>query len=151
VKTSCAEPYGITWTIITILTSIGYWRGTRHFHERSKRRRRERSSQSLKPAGCIIVTGEPHNVGDGVSYVVISIKSMEGLPARAAIDAHCCRATRRRRDIESSIRRRDRRRIIGEWALLRQDRIFGTDTELIAGASFLCRHSTAAETRSYQL
>ena len=35
--------------------------------------------------------------------------------------------TRRRRVIELSIRRRDRRRIIGEWALHRQDGIFGTD------------------------
>ncbi len=25
--------------IITILSRIGHWRGTRHFHERSKRRR----------------------------------------------------------------------------------------------------------------
>jgi hypothetical protein len=36
-------------------------------------------------------------------------------------------AMRRRREIESSIRRRDRRRIIGELALHRQDGIFGTD------------------------
>jgi hypothetical protein len=39
-------------------------------------------------------------------------------------------ATRRRPDFESSIRRRDRRRIIREWALHRQDEIFGTDTTL---------------------
>jgi hypothetical protein len=58
---------------------------------------------------------------------VISIKSMEGPPARAEIDVHCCIATRRRREIESSIRRRDRRRIIREWALHRQDEIFDTD------------------------
>ena len=38
------------------------------------------------------VTDEPHNVGDPVSSVVISIKSVEGLPARAEIDAHCCRS-----------------------------------------------------------
>ena len=37
-------------------------------------------------------------------------------------------ATRRQREIESSIRRRDRRRIIRDWALHRQDGIFGTDT-----------------------
>jgi hypothetical protein len=36
-------------------------------------------------------------------------------------------ATRRRRVIELSIRRRDRRRIIGEWVLHRYDGIFGTD------------------------
>ena len=53
---------------------------------------------------------------------------MEGLPARADIDVRCCRVTRRRHDLESSIRRRDRRRIIREWALLPQDRIFGMDT-----------------------
>ncbi len=52
---------------------------------------------------------------------------MEGLPARAEINVRYCRATRRRRDLESSIRRRDRRRIIGEWALHRQGGIFGTD------------------------
>src|SRR5262249_55660270 len=80
-----------------------------------------------KSAGCIIVTDEPHNVGDPVSSVVISIKSMGGPPARAEIDVRCCRATRHRRDIESSIRRRDRRRVSREWALHRQDGIFGTD------------------------
>jgi hypothetical protein len=53
---------------------------------------------------------------------------MEGLPARAEIDVRCCKATRRRHDLESSIRRRNRRRIIGEWALHRQDGIFGTDS-----------------------
>jgi len=37
-------------------------------------------------------------------------------------------ATRRRRELESSIRRGDRRRIIGEWAFHRQDGIFGTDS-----------------------
>jgi hypothetical protein len=74
-------------------------------------------NRSSLEAGCIIVTDEPHNVGDPVSSGVISIKSMEGLPARAEIDAHCCRATRRRGEIKSSIRRRDRRRIIREWAL----------------------------------
>jgi hypothetical protein len=36
-------------------------------------------------------------------------------------------ATRRRREIESSIRRRDRRRIIREWDLHRQDGVFGMD------------------------
>jgi hypothetical protein len=36
-------------------------------------------------------------------------------------------ATRRRREIESSIRRGDLRRIIGEWALHHQDGIFGMD------------------------
>jgi hypothetical protein len=77
---------------ITILARISLWRGTRHFHERSKRQRRARSSQFLKSAGCIIVTDEPHNVGDPVSSVVISIKSMEGLPARAEIDVRCCRS-----------------------------------------------------------
>jgi hypothetical protein len=52
---------------------------------------------------------------------------MEGLPARAEINVLCRRATRRRRDLKSSIRRRVRRRIIGEWVLHRQDGIFGTD------------------------
>jgi len=52
---------------------------------------------------------------------------MDGLPARDEIDVRCCRATRRRREIDSSIGRRDRRRIIGELALHRQDGIFGTD------------------------
>jgi hypothetical protein len=74
-----------------------------------------------------IVTIESHNVGDPVSFGVILIKSMEGPPARAEIDVRCCRATRRRPDFESSIRRRDRRRIIREWALHREDEIFGTD------------------------
>ena len=41
---------------------------------------------------CIIVTVEPHNVGDPVSSWVISIKSMEGPPARAEIDVRCCRS-----------------------------------------------------------
>src|SRR5215510_731331 len=41
-------------------------------------------------------------------------------------------AARRRRDLESSIRRRDRLRIIREWAPHRQDGIFGTDN----GAEF---------------
>ncbi len=126
--TMCFVPCGC----ITILARISHWRGTRQFHERSKRRRRARSSQSLKSAGCIIVTDEPHNVGDPVSSGVISIKSMEGLPARAVIDVRCCKATRRRRELESSIRRRDRRRIIGEWALHRQDGIFGTDSPRMA-------------------
>jgi hypothetical protein len=62
---------------------------------------------------------------------MISIKSMEGLPAQAEIDVRCCRATRRRRDLESSIRRRDRRRIIGEWAPHRQNGIFGTDSDYL--------------------
>jgi hypothetical protein len=129
-KITCAEPYEITSTIITTLARIRHWRGTRHFHERSKRRRRARLSQSLKSAGCIIVTDELHNVGDPVSSEVISIRSMEGLPARAEIDVCCCTATRRRPEIESSIRRRYRRRVIREWVLHRQDRIFGTDNNL---------------------
>src|SRR5262245_62915402 len=85
------------------------------------------SSPFRKSAGCIIATDEPHNVGDPFGSVVISIKLMEGLPARAEIDVRSYRATRRRRVIELSIRRRDRRRIIGEWALHRYDGIFGTD------------------------
>src|SRR6266545_3818374 len=117
----------ITWTIITILARIRHWRGTRRFLERSKRRRRARSFQFHKLAGCIIVTVEPHNVGDPVSSWVISNKSMEGPPARAEIDARCCSATRRRPDFELSIRRRDRRRIIREWALHRQEEIFGAE------------------------
>ena len=52
---------------------------------------------------------------------------MEGLSAQVEIDVRCCIATRCRRDLESSIRRRDRRRIIREWALHRQDVVFGTD------------------------
>jgi hypothetical protein len=86
-------------------------------------------------AGCIIVTDEPHNVGDPFGSAVILIKSMEGLPTRAEIDVRCCKATRRRREIESSIRRRDRRRIIGEWALHRQDGIFGTDKGKMQGSA----------------
>ena len=31
----------------------------------------ERSSQSLKSAGCIIVTDEPHNVGDPFGSAVV--------------------------------------------------------------------------------
>jgi hypothetical protein len=58
---------------------------------------------------------------------MISIKSMEGLSARAEIDVRCCSVTRRRRELESSIRRRDRRRIIGEWAFHPQEGIFNTD------------------------
>ena len=60
---------------------------------------------------------------------MISIKSMEGLPAEAEIDVGCCRTTRRRLEIESSIRRRDRGRIIREWAPHHQDGIFGTDRD----------------------
>jgi hypothetical protein len=37
------------------------------------------------------------------------------------------RDMRRRPEIEPSIRRRDRRRVIREWALHRQDVVFGTD------------------------
>jgi hypothetical protein len=58
---------------------------------------------------------------------MISIKSMKGLPAQAEIDVHCCKATRRRREIKPSIRRRDRRRIIRKWALHRQDVVFSMD------------------------
>jgi putative transposase len=43
------------------------WRGIRQLHERSKSRRRARSSQFRKSAGCIIVTDEPLDVGDPVS------------------------------------------------------------------------------------
>ena len=53
---------------------------------------------------------------------------MERLPARAEIHVRRCRPMRRRPEIESSIRRRDRYRIIREWALYRQDVVFGTDT-----------------------
>jgi hypothetical protein len=59
---------------------------------------------------------------------------MEGPPARAEIDVRRCRTTRRRPDFESSIRRRDRRRIIREWALHRQDGIFGTLRHEVANA-----------------
>ena len=83
--------------------------------------------------GCIVVTDEPRNVGDPFGSVVMSIKSMEGLPARAEIDVHCCRAMRRQSDFESSIRRRDRRRIIRKWALHRQDGIFGSDRTIPIG------------------
>jgi hypothetical protein len=41
-------------------------------------------------------------------------------------------ATRRRRELESSIRRCDRRHNIREWALHRQDGIFGTDSSPVA-------------------
>jgi hypothetical protein len=60
---------------------------------------------------------------------------MEGLPARAEIDVRCCRSTRRQREFESSIRRRDRRRIIREWALHRQDVVFDTDTDKLSYAT----------------
>ncbi len=70
--------------------------------EDSKRRRKARSSQSPKSAGCIIVIDEPHNVSDPVSSWVISIKSMEGLSARADIDVRCRRVTRRRRELDRS-------------------------------------------------
>jgi len=59
---------------------------------------------------------------------------MKGLPAQAEIDAHCRRSYARRRDLESSIRRRDRRRITREWALHRQDGIFGTLRHEVANA-----------------
>src|SRR5262249_3394389 len=68
--------------------------------------------------------------GDPVSSGVISIKSMEELSARAEINVHCCRATCRRPEFESSIRRRDRHLIIREWGLHSQDGIFGTDNVL---------------------
>jgi hypothetical protein len=58
-------------------------------------------------------------------------------------------ATRRRRELESSIQRRDRRRIIGERALHCQDGIFGTDqatpAEVIACARFLFNGGTVFE------
>src|SRR5262249_8912877 len=126
-KITCAESCGITSTIITTPGRISPWRGTRRLHERSKRRRRARSSQFLKSAACIIVTNEPHNVGDPVSSRVISIKSMGELSARAEINVHCCRTTCRRPKFESSIRRRDRHLIIREWVLHSQDGIFVTD------------------------
>jgi hypothetical protein len=47
---------------------------------------------------------QPHNVGDPVNSGVISIKSMEVLPVRADIGVGCRIVTRRRREIESSIR-----------------------------------------------
>jgi hypothetical protein len=131
------ESCRITWTIITILARIRHWRGTRRLLERSKRRRKARSSQSLKSAGCAIVIDEPHNVSYPVSFGVISIKSMDGLPARVDIDVRCRRVTRRQREIESSIRRGDRRRVIREWALHRQDGIFGMDSRLKTGGSIL--------------
>ncbi len=65
---------------------------------------------------------------------------MEGLRVQAEIDVSCCRATRRRRELESSIGRRDRRRIIGEWALHRQDGIFGTDTGQLLTQREILRH-----------
>jgi len=46
----------------------------------------------LKSAGCIIVIDEPLDVSDPVGSVLISIKSLEGLPERSEIDAHCCRS-----------------------------------------------------------
>jgi hypothetical protein len=49
------------------------------------------SSQPLKSAGCI-VTNEPHDVGDPFSSGVISIKSMDRLPARLEIDVRRCRS-----------------------------------------------------------
>jgi hypothetical protein len=49
------------------------------------------------------ITDEPYNVGDPVSTRK-SIKSMEGMSARTEINVHCCRATRRRPEFESSIR-----------------------------------------------
>src|SRR5262249_14158986 len=52
---------------ITTLARIKHWRGTRNFRERSKRRRRARSSQFRKAASRSIVTDEPLDVGDPVS------------------------------------------------------------------------------------
>ena len=62
-------PCEVTSTFITTLARIRHWRGTRQLHERSKRRRRAGSSQSLKSAGSIIVTDEAHNFGDPISYI----------------------------------------------------------------------------------
>jgi hypothetical protein len=49
------------------------------------------------------ITDEQYNVGDPVG-AGMSIKSMEGMSARTEINVHCCRATRRRSEFESSIR-----------------------------------------------
>jgi len=111
---------------ITTFGRIRHWIETRRPLERSSLRRMAGSFQSHKSAAWIIVTDEPHNVGDPVN-TGMSIKSMEGMSARTEINTHCCRAMRRQRELESSIRIRDRRRIIREWALHRQDGIFGTD------------------------
>src|SRR5262249_1995154 len=132
-KITYAGSCGITSTIITTLARISHWRGTRRHRVKSSLRRKAGSSQSLKSAGCIMITDELHNVGDPVSSGML-IKSMGGLSARAEISVHCCRATCRRPEFESSIRRRDRHLIIREWALHSQDGIFGTDR-------ILTRHS----------
>src|SRR5262249_49300070 len=130
-KSTYAESCEITSTIITTPGRISPWRGTRRSHEQSSRQRQARSSRFRKSAGCIIVTNEPHNVGDPVSSGMMLIKSMGELSARAEINVHCCRATCCRPEFESSIRRRDRHLIIREWILHSQDGIFGTDTAKI--------------------
>src|SRR5262249_41642255 len=106
-KSTYAESCEITSTIITTPGRISPWRGTRRSHEQSSRQRQARSSRFRKSAGCIIVTNEPHNVGDPVSSGMMLIKSMGELSARAEINVHCCRATCCRPEFESSIRRRD--------------------------------------------
>src|SRR5262249_50852010 len=126
-KSTYAVFCGSTSITFTMLGRINRWGGTHRSHEQSSRRRQVRLSRFRKSAGCIIVTNEPHNVGDPVSSGMMLIKSMGELSARAEINVHCCRVTCRRPEFESSIRRRDRHLIIREWVLHSQDGIFGTD------------------------
>jgi hypothetical protein len=54
---------------------------------KSRIRRKAGSFQSHKSAACIMITDEPYNVG-GPDSAGMSIKSMEGMSARAEINAH---------------------------------------------------------------
>jgi hypothetical protein len=62
-----------------------------------------RESLSLPKTSSRLITDKPYNVSDPVG-AGMSIKSMEGMSARTEINEHCCRATRRRSEFESSIR-----------------------------------------------
>src|SRR5262249_23995772 len=77
-----------------------HWRGTRRLLERSKRRRRARSSQSLKLAGCIIVIDEPPNVSDPVRSQ--SYRSNQRRDCRRVPISRCVVAELRAVDVRSS-------------------------------------------------
>ena len=76
---------------------------------------------------------------------------MEGLPARADIDVRCRRVTRRRNEIEPSIRRRDRHRIVGERALHRQDGIFDMDNSSVRDTDAAALPIAASNCHVYRL
>src|SRR5215813_4829698 len=62
-KSTYAIFYGSISITFTMLGRINRWGGTHQSHERSKRRRRARSSPSHKSAACIIGIDEPPNFG----------------------------------------------------------------------------------------